>query len=54
MLQTVVDFRQLLGERRTVKLLWFHLMPYPELPEDFNRKHRSVWSTWTPRCSTRR
>jgi alkanesulfonate monooxygenase SsuD/methylene tetrahydromethanopterin reductase-like flavin-dependent oxidoreductase (luciferase family) len=26
-----------------VKLLWFHLMPYPELPEDFNRKHRSVW-----------
>ena len=43
MLQTVVDFRQLLGDRRTVKLLWFHLMPYPELPEDFNRKHRSVW-----------
>ena len=26
-----------------VKLLWFHLMPYPELPEDFNKKHRSVW-----------
>ena len=26
-----------------MKLLWFHLMPYPELPEDFNRKHRSVW-----------
>jgi alkanesulfonate monooxygenase SsuD/methylene tetrahydromethanopterin reductase-like flavin-dependent oxidoreductase (luciferase family) len=26
-----------------VKLLWFHLMPYPELPDDFNRKHRSVW-----------
>jgi alkanesulfonate monooxygenase SsuD/methylene tetrahydromethanopterin reductase-like flavin-dependent oxidoreductase (luciferase family) len=26
-----------------VKLLWFHLMPYPELPEDFNRTHRSVW-----------
>ena len=35
MLQTVVDFRRLLGDRRTVKLLWFHLMPYPELPEDF-------------------
>jgi len=42
-LQTVVDFRRLLGDRRAVKLLWFHLMPYPELPEDFNRKHRSVW-----------
>ena len=26
-----------------VKLLWFHLMPYPELPADFNRAHRSVW-----------
>ena len=26
-----------------VKLLWFHLMPYPELPEDFNKQHRSVW-----------
>ena len=26
-----------------MKLLWFHLMPYPAFPEDFNRKHRSVW-----------
>ena len=26
-----------------VKLVWFHLMPYPKLPEDFNRNHRSVW-----------
>ena len=33
----------LLGDRGSVKLLWFHLMPYPELPEDFNRRHRSVW-----------
>ena len=24
-------------------MMWFHLMPYPELPEDFNRKHHSVW-----------
>ena len=24
-------------------MMWFHLMPYPELPEDFNKKHRSVW-----------
>jgi alkanesulfonate monooxygenase SsuD/methylene tetrahydromethanopterin reductase-like flavin-dependent oxidoreductase (luciferase family) len=31
-----------------VKLLWFHLMPYPELPEDFNRRHRSVWVDTDP------
>ena len=26
-----------------MKLLWFHLMPYTELPEDFREKHPSVW-----------
>ena len=26
-----------------MKLLWFHLMPYPDLPEDFNKRHHSVW-----------
>jgi alkanesulfonate monooxygenase SsuD/methylene tetrahydromethanopterin reductase-like flavin-dependent oxidoreductase (luciferase family) len=26
-----------------VKLLWFHLMPYTELPDDFKDKHPSVW-----------
>jgi alkanesulfonate monooxygenase SsuD/methylene tetrahydromethanopterin reductase-like flavin-dependent oxidoreductase (luciferase family) len=26
-----------------MKLLWFHLMPYTELPDDFREKHRSVW-----------
>jgi len=26
-----------------VKLLWFHLMPYTDLPEDFTEKHPSVW-----------
>jgi alkanesulfonate monooxygenase SsuD/methylene tetrahydromethanopterin reductase-like flavin-dependent oxidoreductase (luciferase family) len=26
-----------------MKLLWFHLMPYPDLPEDFREKHDSVW-----------
>ncbi len=26
-----------------MKLCAFHLMPYPELPDDFNTKHRSVW-----------
>jgi alkanesulfonate monooxygenase SsuD/methylene tetrahydromethanopterin reductase-like flavin-dependent oxidoreductase (luciferase family) len=26
-----------------MKLLWFHLMPYTELPKDFREKHPSVW-----------
>jgi len=26
-----------------MKLLWFHLMPYPDLPEDFKEQHPSVW-----------
>jgi alkanesulfonate monooxygenase SsuD/methylene tetrahydromethanopterin reductase-like flavin-dependent oxidoreductase (luciferase family) len=26
-----------------MKLMWFHLMPYTELPEDFKQKHPSVW-----------
>ena len=26
-----------------MKLMWFHLMPYTELPEDFKAKHPSVW-----------
>jgi len=26
-----------------VKLLWFHLMPYTELPDYFRDKHPSVW-----------
>ena len=26
-----------------MKHLWFHLMPYTELPEDFREKHPSVW-----------
>ena len=26
-----------------MKLLWFHLMPYTELPEDFREKYPSVW-----------
>jgi alkanesulfonate monooxygenase SsuD/methylene tetrahydromethanopterin reductase-like flavin-dependent oxidoreductase (luciferase family) len=26
-----------------VKLCWFHLMPYTELPADFTEKHPSVW-----------
>ncbi|MGH7116175.1 MAG: LLM class flavin-dependent oxidoreductase [Stellaceae bacterium] len=26
-----------------MKLLWFHLMPYTELPDDFRDQHPSVW-----------
>ncbi|MEW6268384.1 MAG: LLM class flavin-dependent oxidoreductase [Thermodesulfobacteriota bacterium] len=26
-----------------MKLCWFHLMPYTELPDDFKAKHPSVW-----------
>ncbi|MEY3680629.1 MAG: hypothetical protein RL547_1242 [Actinomycetota bacterium] len=26
-----------------MKTIWFHLMPYPELPDDFTSEHRSVW-----------
>jgi alkanesulfonate monooxygenase SsuD/methylene tetrahydromethanopterin reductase-like flavin-dependent oxidoreductase (luciferase family) len=26
-----------------MKLMWFHLMPYTELPHDFRDKHPSVW-----------
>jgi alkanesulfonate monooxygenase SsuD/methylene tetrahydromethanopterin reductase-like flavin-dependent oxidoreductase (luciferase family) len=26
-----------------MKLLWFHLMPYTELPDDFRDKHPSIW-----------
>src|SRR6186713_3679415 len=28
---------------RTMKLMWFHLMPYTELPDDFREQHPSVW-----------
>ena len=26
-----------------MKFHWFHLMPYPALPEDFTERCRSVW-----------
>ncbi len=38
-----MDFSARNRHGEAVKLLWFHLMPYPNLPEDFNQKHRSVW-----------
>ena len=36
-----------------MKLMWFHLMPYTELPEDFREKHPRCGSTSIPRCSSR-
>jgi alkanesulfonate monooxygenase SsuD/methylene tetrahydromethanopterin reductase-like flavin-dependent oxidoreductase (luciferase family) len=32
-----------------MKLLWFHLMPYTDLPDDFKEKHASVWVDIDPR-----
>jgi alkanesulfonate monooxygenase SsuD/methylene tetrahydromethanopterin reductase-like flavin-dependent oxidoreductase (luciferase family) len=26
-----------------MKLMWFHLMPYTKLPDDFRQRHNSVW-----------
>jgi hypothetical protein len=26
-----------------MKFTWFHLMPWPHMPDDFRQKHRSVW-----------
>jgi hypothetical protein len=26
-----------------MKFHWFHLMPYPHLPDDFKEKYKSVW-----------
>ena len=26
-----------------MKQLWFHLMPYTDLPDDFKQQHPSVW-----------
>ena len=26
-----------------MKLHFFHLMPWPDLPDDFQQKYRSVW-----------
>src|SRR5262245_20277050 len=36
-----------------MKMMWFHLMPYPGLPEDFNRQHRSVWVDIDPKLFDR-
>ena len=43
MSQRVVDFARADGTIAWMKMMWFHLMPYPDLPDDFNTKHRSVW-----------
>src|SRR5580658_3570332 len=35
--------RSTFAGRRAMKLMWFHLMPYTELPDDFREKNPSVW-----------
>src|SRR5262245_61179507 len=32
-----------LGKELAVRVHWFHLMPYQELPPDFSTTYRSVW-----------
>ena len=32
-----------------MKAIWFHLMPYPELPDGFEQDHRSVWVDIDPK-----
>jgi hypothetical protein len=36
-----------------MKLMWFHLMPYTELPADFRDANRRFGWTSTLRCSIR-
>lgn len=31
-----------------MKLMWFHLMPYPDFPDTFQQDHRSVWVDLPP------
>jgi hypothetical protein len=31
------------GKEPCMRFHWFHLMPYPFLPDDFKQKYRSVW-----------
>jgi alkanesulfonate monooxygenase SsuD/methylene tetrahydromethanopterin reductase-like flavin-dependent oxidoreductase (luciferase family) len=37
------SFSERRSEGSAMKLMWFHLMPYTELPEDFREKNPSVW-----------
>ncbi|MGH3055799.1 MAG: LLM class flavin-dependent oxidoreductase, partial [Gaiellaceae bacterium] len=32
-----------------VQFFYFHLMPWPDLPDDFDRKHASSWITLSNR-----
>ena len=32
-----------------MKVLWFHLMPYQELPDNFKQEHNSVWVDIDPK-----
>jgi len=32
-----------------MRFLWFHLMPHPDLPADFKKRHKSVWVDIDPK-----
>src|ERR1700758_1788419 len=39
-----MDYRDpVLHEEGGMRFIWFNLMPWPHLPEDFREKYRSVW-----------
>ena len=37
-----------------MRFIWFNLMPWPYLPEDFREKYRSVWVDIPSSSMTRR
>src|SRR4029077_16894532 len=39
----LANVRRAHSRERAMKLMWFHLMPYTELPDDFREKNPSVW-----------
>ena len=32
-----------------MRFLWFHLMPYQDLPKDFKQTHNSIWVDADPK-----
>ena len=32
-----------------MRFLWFHLMPYKDLPENFKEDHKSIWVDVDPK-----
>src|SRR5438105_2371003 len=42
-LTTTLHGRTVAARSSAMKFHWFHLMPYPYLPDDFKQRYRSVW-----------